>query len=320
MVEKQRKLFNKKWLIALSVLVLIGIVVTLVIVFLPKDTKKAVAKVHNAEETMFLVSQTETLAFEEFYGKFGTSHEYRVEGEMISKISANLNYMISFYNDYLIYANADKTFQGNYNHIVGGIDKANKSQKSMNEVLKDVSDFVPDSTTYLKTAWRDFRKDWVGYLKGYQETIEGLSKVYKFSLPKGAIQNKFSYLVLDTANDYIDEIIVKFEALVKSDVKDSATITTFEKNQGKAISEKFCNFVVKYVNSGIMNEYYYSQNLQQDVNNIEKFESAYNKSISDVIKSGVSADNVWNMSAVAADTNSTALNAVKKFLDGGCQV
>ena len=304
-------------------MVLIGIVVTLVVVFLPKDTKKAVSKVYQAEQTMFLENQTEKALFQSFYGKFAPDNAYKAEAQDIEKIAESLHDMISFYNGYLIYAKTDKTFQSNFKHIVNGIDKANKAQKEMNAILKDVEDFSDKSSTYLKTSWREFREDWVGYLKGYQETIEGLSKVFKVCLPKGEIQNKFTYLVLDTTNDYIDEIIVKFEQLVKTDVKDATTSPSFEKNQGNALSKKFCNFVTTYVTSGMMNNYLYSTALEQDVINIEKFATTYKTSISSVIHSGFEVNankeitEIWDFDAVAGDTGELA--AVKEFLNGGCK-
>lgn len=310
----ERKMFNKKWLVALSILVLVAITVTMVVVFLPKKTDKAIEKIYNNESTMFLQSENEKTLYNSFVDKLDVVPSYRGEANFAKTISETMHDVVLFYKDSLLYAESDGTFQDNYGKIVNGIDRANDSKNRMNKMLGEIEEKIEaGSISNLRTAWRDYRREFVVYLNEYSTAIEGMSAVYQNSLPKGVRQNQFTYDVLDSVNYFLDYIIEDYQYMVNVDVRDNATTSTFA---GGVKIEKFENFVEKYLNNKtIISSVEYSSSLQSDMTKIKSFKELYKANLGDVIKS-IKAD--YGFAGISQDTQGL-LDTVKTFLNGGCR-
>ena len=308
----ERKLFNKKWLIALAILVLIGIVVTMVFVFLPKDIKKAVNKVYQTEKTMFLQNDEEDRLFEQFTAKLSVTPSYKQEASCAREVAEAVHEIIYFFNQNLVYAQDNNVFQDNYAHIMNGLDKSIASQKKMNTILKEVSDKIETgSISNLRTAWREFRKVYVDYLSGCSEAISSLTIVYSNCLPQGLRHNQFTFNVFDGANAYLSYIIEDFDYMVKNDIKESTEGVSFN---GLSKVAKFKDFTANYITNQIpITNYNFSNALQDYVQKIEAFEEIYQSNLAEVIKS-ITTDFTFEASD---KDNQMALETVKKFLNGG---
>lgn len=308
----ERKLFNKKWLIAIAVLVLIAIVVTMVLVFLPKDTNKAVAKVHETEKSMFLQSAEEERLYSSFENKLSVVPSYKLEAIYTQELAVVLHEIIAFYDQNLVYAEGNGVFQDNYGHIMNGLEKASTSQKSMNDILQEVYHKIETgSVSNLRTAWRNYRKVYVDYISGCSEAISSLSVVYKECLPKGLRHNDFTYKVLEGVNGFLSCIVEDFAYMVKVDVQDSTDMSSFE---GGAKVTKLKSFVANYItNKTTITNYNFSSSLQNYFAKIKSFEKIYSASLSDVIKS-IKTDFTF---ATNVQDDQFALATVKNFLNGG---
>lgn len=328
MAEKTKKGFNKKWLIALSVLVLAAIVTVMVLVFIPKDTAKAVKRAHQAENTMFLNVKNveEDKKINEFMSKFGNETDYWWEALHVKTTALNLNIVLEFYNEYLPYAKSNKVFQDNYNKIMDGFDKAEKSQKKMNAILDEVNEKLDSSSlTYVRSAWRDFRIAWVDYMKGYGSAIEGMSHVFEGSMPEISAANKFSFLVLETVNDYIASITNAYEILVKNDLGDHLSTVTFTSGHGMHVCGKFVLFS-QYLTNCDLSQYEYSLVMQETVEKVEKFHTVYKLSTQEVmaearglaveIESWLLKIKDWGIAKSSLDTENLK-ETFENFLNGG---
>ncbi len=310
----ERKLFNKKWLIALSILVLIAITVTMVIVFLPKKTSRAVEKVYENESTMFLQSENEKILYNSFVDKLEVVSSYQSEAKFARTLSETMHDVVVFYNASLVYCESNGTFQDNYGKIVSGIDRANESKVRMNNMLSEIQEKIEaGSLSNLSTAWRDYRKEFVVYVTEYSNAIEGMSAVYKDCLPKGVRQNQFTYDVLDSVNFFLDYIIEDYSYMVNVDVRDNSTTSTFA---GGVKVNKLENFVNVYLNNKqTISSVEYSSSLQDYMTKIKEFKNLYKASLGDVIKS-IKAD--YGFTGISQDTQGL-LATVKTFLNGGCK-
>ena len=131
---KEGKIKGKKWIIILSVLILIAIVVTLVIVFLPKNTDRVVELVDSQSKTMYLKNSDDKTKYKDFQNKINLnlSSSAKQEVENIYQLFISLNDVIDFYNQNLVFAQDNSVFQNNYNKVVRNLESANNVQKELN--------------------------------------------------------------------------------------------------------------------------------------------------------------------------------------------
>lgn len=298
MAEGKKKI-NKKWLVALAILVLIAVVVVLVIVLLPKNTKGVVDKVQTQTEQCFLKDKTEVTMFDSFQRKINNSAtEYIEEVASAKAVIVMLNEVLDFYNDYMVFAKDNKTFQDNYNLIMDGFNDANKYQKDMNAICLEVYNKVENSSTFIKGAWTDFKVVYAKYIKSYSNSIRGLNKVFTSCVPAGVINNDFTVKVLSTVDDYLAVINTGFEAKAK-------------------VIEFAGTFTKEYLNAEMLSQYKFSENLQGKLKSINKFSELYGKSLRELIAS-VDSEGI-HMDPSETDTDGKVLADVKSFLLGGVQ-
>lgn len=296
MAEGKKKI-NKKWIIALAILVLIAVVVVLVIVLLPKNTKGAVDKVQTQSEEMFLKDKTESSMFDEMQRKINNSAtDYIGEVASAKTVLIMLNDIMDFYNDYMVFAKDNKTFQNNYNVIMDSFGDANQYQKDMNAICLEVHNKVENSSTFIKGAWTDFKVVYAKYIKSYSKAIKGLNKVFTDCVPKGIINNDYTVKVLTTIDDYLNVINTGFETKAK-------------------VIEFADTFTKSYLKSEELAKYKFSKNLQEKLASINKFSQLYGKTLQDVIAT-VDKDGI-HMTPSETDKDGKVLDDVKLFLLGG---
>lgn len=295
-MEKGKK---KKWIIALAVVVLIAVVVTCVIVFLPKNTDNVVSQTNTQINTMYLKDKDDNDKFESFAQKVNKyANQYNNEVQSAKRINDMIAEMMNFYGFYLPYAEGNGTFQSNYNLIMDGFNSANSYQEKMTQIMDETYEKVDQAPTFTEGAWLDFKKEFDGYVKGYANAFQGLSKVFKDCVPDGIMHNEFMFLILNTVNDY-------FDVIISNGIEKQYTIN-------------FANtFINKYVSlgTGPAFSYKYSEALQESVKTINKFSSVYGgQTIQDVIKS-INAGGI-TFKVNESDTDGV-LEEVKTFLNGG---
>ncbi len=296
-MEKGKK--KRGWIIALAIVVLIAVVVTCVIVFWPKNTDNVVSQTNTQIDTMYLKDKDDKDKFESFAKKVNKyASQYNNEVQSAKRINDMIAEMMNFYGFYLPYAEGNGTFQSNYNLIMDGFNSANSYQEKMTQIMNEAYEKVNQAPTFTEGAWLDFKKEFFGYVKGYADAFQGLSKVFKDCVPDGVMHNELMFLILNTVNDY-------FNVIIGNGVEKQYTIN-------------FANtFINKYVSlgTGPAFSYKYSEALQGSVKTINKFSSVYGgQTIKDVIKSIQSTGITFEISE--ADTENV-LKEVKTFLNGG---
>ena len=319
MAEKKKGMFNKKWVVAVAILAFVAIVVTTVLLLLPKNTRNVVEKVNEQTTAMFLVNDEELKLYESFEKKInGVESSYYTEAENAKMVSYSLNEIVKFYNQYLYYSEDTGVFQDNYGKIIKGIEKAETAQKTMNNILINVRDKVKTgSTNYIRTAWRDFRKVYIDYLNGFQQAFVGLEKVFESSLGSGLTQNSMTYNVLNIANYLIEDIVQSYQEVYNLDINDTATSYTFK---GEAKVAKLTNLVSTYIEDETqLVKYNYSSQLQERIKKVDSFETLYKVSIEKVVAS-ISSSGDFDFKAVGADVNGQVLEEVKSLINGGVTV
>lgn len=293
---------TKKWIIVLSVLVLIAIVVTLIIVFLPKDKNALLVQTQNQCETMFLQDQKESQRFEELKNNVSRFDEYSSDANNVYKLAGDLNQILEFYVFPLTYANADGTFQGNYSLILRSYEEARAKQNEIDKILQ--AQFGDEDDSFIKGAWQALREQFAQYLKATASAISGLNNIFKNSIPKGMIVNDYSCLITDNIDNYLQSINRDF----------------IELEQAKDLSKKveyFSAFVelIYYPKAENIYSYFNSKTLQQQVATINDFTQLYKTDFVNLIDSIKSSGFTFTASEGVVDTHSV-LETTKTFLKG----
>lgn len=312
MAEKRKKMFNKKWIVAISILALIAIVVTTVLLLLPKNTRLVVTKMYEHEKVLFLKDKTEDDLLKSFEGKIdGVDTKYYLEAKNVRVMTANIEDMVKFYNDYLYYTSDNGTFQDYYGSVIKGIDHAEQYKLKMVDLLKDIHEKLQDqSVTNLRTAWREYRKLFVEYLKGYHQAFVGLGHVYKACLVDGITQNNYTYYLIDVTNSLFENIIKDYQVCVEADEKEQS----YSFGSGKV--NKLSSITNLLSDKTQLTKYNYSSSMQEQIKLVDKFQEVYNVGIDKVVDS-IDINGNITFNAVSQDTNSQLLNAVKNLINGG---
>ena len=300
------KIKTKKWIVVLSILILIAIVVTLVIVFLPKNISNVIKQTNTQVETMYLKQSEDVKAFETFKSKITSSASVKEEiGQDVENVSntfSAINNTLKFYNNYLVFAQDNSTFQNAYGKIMKSYNSANQKQKAMQDVVDKVNSKLDnDDDFFFEGAWREFKESFVPYFNSYVKAFKALSEVYEKCVPTGIITNEFTILVLDNVNNYFEVIS-----------------NNFDKSQDKI--QKLNGFL-GYINideNDVLQNYNFSENLQKSYKTITAdFGKIYEgKTFKDVIKSITEEGFTFEKSESDLDN---ILEGVEKFLTGGLE-
>lgn len=301
-----KKIKGKKWIIILSVLVLIAIIVTLVVVFLPKNVDKIISEVDSQSKTM-LLKEAES---DDLYLKFKTkitgassiNEKYGQDTENVYDACKTINEVVDFYNGYLVFAFDNSTFQGQYSSIMKNYSIANSQQRKMEGLMEKVTtDLGNRDSTFFENAWKEFKGYFVDYFNSHVVVINSLCKIYENCIPKGIIANEMTELVLGTVNDYLDVIKNDFDnSKYKLEYLDNF-LGYLDLDENKALSS-----------------FNFSQKLQENIEVLGTFGFVYgeDKSLKTLIE-GITADG-FTMESNVVDTKGV-LDIAKNFLTGGLE-
>lgn len=301
------KIKSKKWIIVLSVVILVAIAVTLIIVFLPKNVSNAVERTNTQTQTMFLKQDKNKKLYKDFQTKItnieAINKVYGQETQNVYTLTLAVNQIMDFYNDYIVFAEDKSTFQSNYGVIMKNYDVANTEQKKMEDVIVKVMQELGDQdNTFFESYWKEFRGYYVKYLNCYVTVINSLCEIYKDCVPNGILANQLTNLVLDNVDNYLN--------LINKD---------FEKSTYKI---QYLNNFISYLdikNNNVLIKYNFSEELQESYSLISTFETIYgkDKTLSSVIDS--INENGFTFESVSADSKGV-LDKTKTFLQGGLKV
>lgn len=289
---------GKKWTIALAVIVLIAVVAVILIVCLPKNVNDVKNRAFAEQETSFLNDKDEAAMYSSFESKIAVSApQYRTEASDAKTVSLMMGQILGFYNNYLVYAENNGTFQSQYRVILDGFNSMNTYQKGMKDILKDVNDYVgQDANTYITGAWQKFKVQYNGYVSSYAKTLEGLGKVFIDCVPKGVQNNDFTKLVIETTNDYL-------------------TVIAKHAENNSAVVSYASRFVSRYlIDTDTTFKFEFNESMKTSLNKINEFTTVYKDNIISVIES-IDASGIKYQQQDIDQTN--ILSTVKSFLNGG---
>ena len=186
------KIKSKKWIIVLSVVILVAIAITLIIVFLPKNVSNAVERTNTQTQSMFLKQDKNKKLYKDFQTKItnieAINKVYGQETQNVYTLTLAVNQIMDFYNDYIVFAEDKSTFQSNYGVIMKNYDVANTEQKKMEDVIVKVMQELGDQdNTFFESYWKEFRGYYVKYLNCYVTVINSLCEIYKDCVPNGIL-------------------------------------------------------------------------------------------------------------------------------------
>ena len=268
----------KKWLIILGILVLIAVVIVAVVLLIPANTYSMIEALQENEEHFFLTDEKEHSDFDEFTLKITSNASlsyYTEEINNVEVISQGMASVLSYYNDYFVFAKKNKTLSSNTKTINKYITTTNKVQKNIDNLLENTKKLNNDSVSYLKNSWIDFRKEFNKYIEAYYKMFASLSKCYKNCFDTSYSKNAASMRILDTANDYIYCIMSDYKIISNNDKKDRIEQGNYAYSSTPKITW-FKAFVDKcVVNTNEISRYLYSEDLQLSYAKVDNFFKVY---------------------------------------------
>lgn len=291
---KEGKIKGKKWIIVVSVLILIAIVVTLIIVFLPKNPNQAIELLDSNSQTMFLKNSEDETRFKDFQNKvdLNLTDTDSQEVKNIYSLFGILNDVVAFYNQELVYAENNSAFQDNLGKVVRSLNSASSSQKSLTSSIEEVNSRIGVSDTdFIKGKWSDIRKQFLSYLENYTQAISGLNAIYQGAVPNSVLQNELTRLVLSNIDNYL--LSVREQFVEKQALANAKRI------------EFFGQFVGYIKNTDLLTDYHFNSALQSKVASLNAFEKTCNSTFSAVI----------NSIGATGFTFSTTLSGAQSYVD-----
>ena len=303
------KKVNKKWIIALAILVLLVVTIVLVFVFLPKKIGDAVNRANEVEQTMFLQDSDETTYYTTFQNNVRGSkmpEKTKITNEINAVLSLNETFknILHFQNQQLVFVESTQTFQNEYNTIMDNFSRAMKGKDQMVSVMKEAYETLDEnSTDPLFSAWTNFKDEFYRYSRGMLKSIKSLNKVIIAGLNDGVINNDYTVVVFNAIGDYLDVINEqRFDTLVDGN-----------------LSGGVIGYLNKFVQNNIVNvqtisSYKFDTTLQDNLKIMNEFSIIYNASVKNVIET-IKGTNI-GYSPSGSDLQGS-LTKLKNFLKGG---
>ena len=318
--EKAKKEYStgtRKWPILFGLLILVAIIVVIVLLVIPANTYSMVETLQTVSQTSFLSSEVEKESYDRFYSKYSSSSilsYYTYEINYISTLSETLGDVLIYYNEFMVFANDNDTLKNNYKTIKDNLDNATEEQKELNNIMSDVSLLADNSVSYLQNAFVDFRAIYYNWLVNYRDAIKALSTCYANCFGQSINNNEASYLILNTVNDFANDITNDFRNLVNSDVKGDTSSSNYNFiSRGKI--DVFEDFVDNYLNNNYeITNYMFNSSLQSKYETINKFFELYNEpNFYEVIHS-INANRVITKTYTDISDSEGVYTAVKNFI------
>lgn len=276
--KKEYTTGSRKWLMILSILVLVAILAVVIVLLVPGNTYSMVEVLHSHSTTSFL--NIDNTSERENYDKLKKEFDiavtgYKQEVEDVETLSQTINNVLDFYDEYTIFAQNNGTLTKNYKSIKSSLNKASKLQDKMNEEIVKLITLSDNSDTYQRNAWIDLRVLYIDWLESMQNAITRLNTCYQKCFNPSFTNNSASTLVLNTIDDYIDVIVDEFNNLKENDKKSGSVEVYSYTIAGKV--KLFNAFVRNQVKSENFVDYTFDEQTKVFYDDVNKFFDLYSQ-------------------------------------------
>ena len=311
---------SRKWLIILSVLVLVAIIAVVIVLLVPGNTYSMVEVLHSHSTTSFL--NVDNTSERENYDKLKAEFDiavtgYKQEVEDIETLSQTINNVLDFYDEYTIFAKNNGTLTQNYKSIKSNLNKASRLQDDMNEEIVTLISLSDNSDTYQRNAWIDLRVIYVDWLESMQNAITRLNTCYQNCFDPSLTNNTASTLVLNAVDDYISVITDDFNDLIENDQKSSSIESyNYTMNGRIKLFEAFVN--ARLTSTNFVNYIFY-QRIKNFYDDVNQFYTVYSQEDFKYLLDSIAPNGAFteNFDDVNVSGSLTCLANTKTFLSGG---
>lgn len=276
--KKEYTTGSRKWLMILSILVLVAILAVVIVLLVPGNTYSMVEVLHSHSTTSFLNidNTSERENYDKLKNEFNIAVTgYKQEVEDVETLSQTINNVLDFYDEYTIFAQNNGTLTKNYKSIKSSLNKASKLQDKMNEEIVKLITLSDNSDTYQRNAWIDLRVLYIDWLESMQNAITRLNTCYQKCFNPSFTNNSASTLVLNTIDDYIDVIVDEFNNLKENDKKSGSVEVYSYTIAGKV--KLFNAFVRNQVKSENFVDYTFDEQTKVFYDDVNKFFDLYSQ-------------------------------------------
>lgn len=311
---------SRKWLIILSVLVLVAIIAVVIVLLVPGNTYSMVEVLHSHSTTSFL--NVDNTSERENYDKLKAEFDiavtgYKQEVEDIETLSQTINNVLDFYDEYTIFAKNNGTLTQNYKSIKSNLNKASRLQDDMNEEIVTLISLSDNSDTYQRNAWIDLRVIYVDWLESMQNAITRLNTCYQNCFDPSLTNNTASTLVLNAVDDYISVITDDFNDLIENDQKSNSIESyNYTMNGRIKLFEAFVN--ARLTSTNFVNYIFY-QRIKNFYDDVNQFYTVYSQEDFKYLLDSIAPNGAFteNFDDVNVSGSLTCLANTKTFLSGG---
>ena len=311
---------SRKWLIILSVLVLVAIIAVVIVLLVPGNTYSMVEVLHSHSTTSFL--NVDNTSERENYDKLKAEFDiavtgYKQEVEDIETLSQTINNVLDFYDEYTIFAKNNGTLTQNYKSIKSNLNKASRLQDDMNEEIVTLISLSDNSDTYQRNAWIDLRVIYVDWLENMQNAIARLNTCYQNCFDPSLTNNTASTLVLNAVDDYISVITDDFNDLIENDQKSSRIESyNYTMNGRIKLFEAYVN--ARLTSTNFVN-YIFHQRIKNFYDDVNQFYTVYSQEDFKYLLDSIAPNGAFteNFDDVNVSGSLTCLANTKTFLSGG---
>lgn len=311
---------SRKWLIVLSVLVLIAIIAVVIVLLVPGNTYSMVEVLHSHSTTSFL--NVDNTSERENYDKLKAEFDiavtgYKQEVEDIETLSQTINVILKFYDEYIVFAQDNGTLTRNYKSIKSSLNRASRLQEDMNEEIVTLISLSDNSDTYQRNAWIDLRVIYVDWLESMQNAITRLNTCYQNCFDPSLTNNTASTLVLNAVDDYISVITDDFNDLIENDQKSSSIESyNYTMNGRIKLFEAFVN--ARLTSTNFVNYIFY-QRIKNFYDDVNQFYTVYSQEDFKYLLDSIAPNGAFteNFDDVNVSGSLTCLANTKTFLSGG---
>ena len=311
---------SRKWLIVLSVLVLIAIIAVVIVLLVPGNTYSMVEVLHSHSTTSFLNENNRSE--QENYSALmqDMSNEvtsYMQEIRDVETLSQTINVILKFYDEYIVFAQDNGTLTRNYKSIRSSLNRASRLQEDMNEEIVTIISLSENSDTYKRNSWIDLRVIYVDWLENMQNAITRLNTCYQNCFDPSLTNNTASTLVLNAVDDYISVITDDFNDLIENDQKSSSIESyNYTMNGRIKLFEAFVN--ARLTSTNFVNYIFY-QRIKNFYDDVDQFYTVYSQEDFKYLLDSIAPNGAFteNFDDVNVSGSLTCLANTKTFLSGG---
>ena len=273
MADDNKKKGRNKFIKIFAGLLLVALIVVAIIYFVPTNKASLVQSFGNARENMLLNNSKNLNEYNTFNTKVKNNSRvkvYSTEIESYVDLTSSVNQVMDYYNDFLKYAQSNRTYKNYNGKVISYLGKANSNAKEMNEIISQAVKLTDSKETYLRSSWLNYRKTFSSWLSNYTKAFESLYQIYSGCYGETISINTASKTNMKTVVAYMNSLTKASAALVENDKSHNEISSyNFEYN---GIIKNLKTFVNKNIAISSESElYYYQTDIQEKYASINNF-------------------------------------------------